>query len=397
MLNGNKTTSPLNSTESIKKRLSSGAFFKLEESVEEELIKNLKKNNNSSHDEQGFTGYNNIESIVGTSTGSRCVCNATETDADCCNSEIELGQILNCNGNVNVGSSVAGICNNDPEKNKLISIRGDFLGNINVNKNEQQSILNKRNNEISNTCRNTRLANGNWVLTKFCCGGDRQQQDSPKFSNNGDKPVCFSPSPPCEHVRPADTHKKHSNKRYASKPPCPSSLCASSSTTRQLLPSAEFQTQHDCCDYTSHLARLRETKTFTNCNLKSNKKQLLPERDLSFVLRQNNKISCLPMKNEFLNSQLYHQLQQQNCMNQIEFNNASLSSGNEIFKLNLNMQKLVKIEELFVKEKILRDEWKRKARVCDGICCLFVFFLLIVCSSFIFIILPNVKTSSLMD
>ena len=362
------------------------------------MTKNLKATLNANTNEENlYTGYNNIESANGTATGSRCLCNAMETDADCCNSEIELGQILNCNGNIQSGAGTLNtngtMCNNDPEKNKLIAIRGDFLGNINICKqNENEANSNRKNVELKTACRNIRMANGNWMLTNFCCGG-HQNQVSPRHNgkiSDAEKTV-YSPSPVCEHVRSVDTHKRSSNNNSSgsSKRKCSSSLCPSNATTRQLLPP-------ECFDYSSHLTRLREPK---NNNSKKNDVILTPERNLSFILKQNanNKVSCSPAKNDFLNSQLYHQLQHQNCMNQLEFRNASLASGNETSKLNLHVQKLIKIEELFVREKIQRDEWKRKARLCDGICCLFVFFLLIVCSAFIFIILPNFKTNSLMD
>lgn len=75
-------------------------------------------------------------------------------------------------------------------------------------------------------------------------------------------------------------------------------------------------------------------------------------------------------------------------------NKALLDMGS---KINLSVNKLLKLEEIYVREKLQRDEWKRKARVCDAICCLLVFFLLIVCSLFIFVILPTVKTVSLID
>lgn len=66
-------------------------------------------------------------------------------------------------------------------------------------------------------------------------------------------------------------------------------------------------------------------------------------------------------------------------------------------KINHSVNKLIKLEEIYVREKLQRDEWKRKARVCDAICCLLVFFLLMICSLFIFVILPTVKTASLID
>jgi hypothetical protein len=66
-------------------------------------------------------------------------------------------------------------------------------------------------------------------------------------------------------------------------------------------------------------------------------------------------------------------------------------------QIDFNLQRIIRIEEITVKEKILKDEWKRKARICDGICCLLVFILLFTCSMFIFIILPTVRTASLID
>ncbi len=411
----NSQTNLNKSTESINKRLSSVGFLKLEDSVDDVegggAIKIIKNNLKASEGNSPYQGLNHIEpSINMAGTGSKCVCNARETDADCCNSEIELGQILNCNGDINTGTGTTNdscapnaICNNDPEKNRLIALKSDFLRNLNLNKYEQhqrESISNNKQTEITNTCRNAHLANGNWMLTKFCCGGGHEQQSNPKYSKNCDKHSVYSPSPICEHVRSVDTHKRQINSNFNdirnNQQKCSLSSCASSnSTTRHLLPHPTFQT-HDCYDYTSHLVQAKDTKI---CNLKCQKNN--PNKTVgsscSPVLKQN-KLSCLPLlKNDFFQSQLCQHLQQQNRMNQMELRNASLTSGNQMSKLNLNMQKLVKIEELFVREKILRDEWKRKARLCDGICCLFVFFLLIICSSFIFIILPNVKTSSLID
>ena len=68
--------------------------------------------------------------------------------------------------------------------------------------------------------------------------------------------------------------------------------------------------------------------------------------------------------------------------------NFHLKSSLQISKINHNINRLLNIEETNVKEKILRNQWKRKARYLDGVCCLFVFFLLVACTILIFFILP---------
>ena len=65
--------------------------------------------------------------------------------------------------------------------------------------------------------------------------------------------------------------------------------------------------------------------------------------------------------------------------------------------LNTHLKQLVKFEELHLREKLIKDEWRKKARFCDGICCLFIFFILVTCSICIFAILPTVKISSMVD
>ena len=200
------------STESIKKRLSSsGGFLKLDDStgideIDEaraKLAKNLKTTINGNNASEEYAG-------------SRCLCNAMETDADCCNSEIELGHIVTCNGHIHSGSGsprapITGpgqnICQNDPDKNKLIAIRGDFLGNLSINHKQAEPNANTkiggRGESAKTGCRNPRLAHSNWMLANFCCGAHQnQQQHSPADSTN--KP--YSPSPVCEHVRSIDTH-----------------------------------------------------------------------------------------------------------------------------------------------------------------------------------------------
>ena len=69
--------------------------------------------------------------------------------------------------------------------------------------------------------------------------------------------------------------------------------------------------------------------------------------------------------------------------------NECSSSLNEIAKLNLNVKKLVKMEELNLKERLIKNEWTKKARFCDAICFLLSFFLLLVCSLLIFVVFPS--------
>jgi len=62
----------------------------------------------------------------------------------------------------------------------------------------------------------------------------------------------------------------------------------------------------------------------------------------------------------------------------------------EMSKLNLNVKKLVKMEELNLKERLLRSEWERKTRFCDVICFFLAFILLAICSILIYCIFPSV-------
>ena len=68
-----------------------------------------------------------------------------------------------------------------------------------------------------------------------------------------------------------------------------------------------------------------------------------------------------------------------------------------VYALNTNLKQLIKFEELHLREKLIKEEWKRKARFCDGICCLFIFFILVTCSICIFAVLPTVKLTSMVD
>jgi hypothetical protein len=65
------------------------------------------------------------------------------------------------------------------------------------------------------------------------------------------------------------------------------------------------------------------------------------------------------------------------------------SSNNEIARLSLNVKKLVKMEELNLKEKLIRNEWSKKAKICDILCFLLAFFLLLICSILIFFVFPS--------
>lgn len=62
-----------------------------------------------------------------------------------------------------------------------------------------------------------------------------------------------------------------------------------------------------------------------------------------------------------------------------------------------HLDRLIKFEEIKLKDKLLKEEWRRKARYCDGICCLFIFFILAICTFTIFAILPSYKITSMMD
>ena len=66
------------------------------------------------------------------------------------------------------------------------------------------------------------------------------------------------------------------------------------------------------------------------------------------------------------------------------------NSNMEISKLNMNVKKLVKMEEFNLKEKLIRSEWERKARFCDVICFFLALFLLAICSILIFCVFPSV-------
>ncbi|CAF0934515.1 unnamed protein product [Brachionus calyciflorus] len=192
--------------------------------------------------------------------------------------------------------------------------------------------------------------NRNWIFS--CCG-----TRSPDIGK-------FSPSPVCEHVRPSDLHRLKlsgdEKKMY----------CVSQASTRQVMPE---------CDYTSHLARVQDPIKLNDLNQTT--------KNISFKVKQNfmdTMRSSGQIKNE--SSQKLDKLSK-----------FLSSSSLEITKLNMNMKKMVKLEEIVIRDRINKEEWKRKARLCDGICCLLVFFLLGVCSLFIFVILPKFKTASLID
>lgn len=196
--------------------------------------------------------------------------------------------------------------------------------------------------------------NRNWILS--CCG-----TRSPDLGK-------ISPSPICEHVRPSDLHRQkvfEENKKL---------YCISQASTRQVMPE---------CDLTSHLTRVHEQNDFLADSNKLN--DLSQTRNISFKIKSNIRDSNRS-KERLDGSKNFEKI-----------NKFLASSSQEISCLNLNLQKMVKFEEIMIRDRILKDEWKRKARLCDGICCLLVFFLLSVCSLFIFLILPKFKTVSLID
>jgi hypothetical protein len=133
-------------------------------------------------------------------------------------------------------------------------------------------------------------------------------------------------------------------------------------------------------DYVSHLSRNinlpfnGKTSKFKQINSTNGQNQNLT-RNLS--IKQNQNTSIQPPLPPFPNS---YQL-----------------ADYPVYALNTHLTQLVKFEELHLREKLIKEEWKRKARFCDGICCLFIFFILVTCSICIFAVLPTVKINSMVD
>ena len=124
--------------------------------------------------------------------------------------------------------------------------------------------------------------------------------------------------------------------------------------TSRIYPCTNDQPEYD---YGSHLARQGPTKSKRSLNIFDSKKA---EPNLYNEINNNDTAEL----------------------------NFHLKSSLQISKINQNINRLINIEETNVKEKILHNQWERKARYVDGLCCLFVFFLLAACSILIFFILP---------
>ena len=135
-------------------------------------------------------------------------------------------------------------------------------------------------------------------------------------------------------------------------------------------------------DYASHLSRNiklptnTQIATFKQIN-SSNKTECTNKQGLPFSMQNNDNNSMQPQLPTLSNK---YQL--------IDY---------PVYTLNTHLKQLVKFEELHLREKLIKEEWKRKARFCDGICCLFIFFILVTCSICIFAVLPTVKISSMVD
>jgi hypothetical protein len=139
-------------------------------------------------------------------------------------------------------------------------------------------------------------------------------------------------------------------------------------TARQLLCDCNsIETETDCMDYSRRLNDDRLSIPVDGSWIinKINEKK---DKQIYFI-NNNNKSSYSNGK----------QQQQQQVK----------SSNNEIARLSLNVKKLVKMEELNLKEKLIRNEWSKKAKICDILCFLLAFFLLLICSILIFFVFPS--------
>lgn len=280
-------------------------------------------------------------------------------------------------GEVNSGS---GICSNgyEHESNKMITIRNDLFSA--QQQQQQQHCLSSSSgnsnklisSELISRSNSNKLAKYLRLGSKCCSGqnaGPTAGKQSPPLIVQA--PTGYlSPSPICEHVREKDNTIKNMPK-----------ITSSSAVTHQVMPMESS---------TSHLNRikqpgLKQTESLPAAFGKCAAHKCAPiNQRVNFTNVNNNNNNNKPAHSE--------------KNNKIELMNKLMGNTSfEITKLNLNVQKLIKIEEIYVKEKLQKEDWQRKARICDGICCLFVFFLLVVCSIFIFIILPSVKTASLVD
>ena len=157
-------------------------------------------------------------------------------------------------------------------------------------------------------------------------------------------------------------------------------------------------------DCTSHLARAGK-KTYVsgldsicecpkNSTLKNNNLIQSSDKNLIFGTKPSesnlyNEIHSSTINTFDSSSNIDSYIQ---CANRL-INNSSV----EISKINHNLSKLADIEEMNVKEKILKNRWRRNARFFDGICCLLVFIILSACSIFIFLVCPILKIALIFD
>ena len=221
-------------------------------------------------------------------------------------------------------------------------------------------ILESRKNKTLNDVER-KTNNRNRVFEKFCCG-----------SNLGNT----SPVSVFENFRPVNIKKKIA-KCYTD--------------------SINLTNSNSDFDFLSHLSRRNNQMVNLKKATNDIDKEVIISNMQSSLLSKNAEIIDFSK----LGESIYKEKINENCprpsANSIgsNFNKVKENSSVEMSKLNINLSKLVKMQEIYVKEKIVREEWKRKARIFDGICCLIVFFLLITCSSLIFFILPYLKASQI--
>ena len=261
-----------------------------------------------------------------------------------------IDQVCECNGMetdadcVNGTQETFGIEEED-NANASSTVKNDYGEVVEVV--DESNNSNSNSNKASQQQQQAHVKGSQWLFEKICC---INPQDSTMI----------------EHNSKSDGHKP--------------SLCKTATTAIVAAATTE-------CDYTSHLSR----RNMSNINKNGKQQHQYPpppppmptdfqnrngSRNLSFVIKSNRGVSG----NTLLNG------------NKLIDHNTLLFSA-----INSNLKQLIKFEEATIKEKLVKEEWKRKARFCDGICCLFIFFILITCSICIFAILPTLKISSMVD
>lgn len=310
-------------------------------------------------DESNYTVYNNIDAA--------CDCSAHETDADCIQNatrDENNYEEHNTNNNVNNINSCSpnGTLINPPNGLNVTStmIKNEYGMISDYNKSENMSAILMR--------KNTRKNSSN-SLFRFICSKFNQifkaKDDHEDYDESFSKMHSSNCKTQTTGILPEYDYTCHLSRNAAN--------MSRKKTLQQNNDTISTFKRVSVESYLPTLAANKNNNNKVDVNQTSDSGQNTP-RNLSFVIKPNTKTT------QFLAPR-----------------NVDSGTTNVAVMLNTHLKQLVKFEEINLKERLIREEWKRKARFCDGICCLFIFFILITCSICIFAILPAFKITSMVD